>query len=114
MATVKLVEAALPKSSSGRKGTPMDEDLAAALVKALSEKATVEVDGNERPRALGSTDEFDTKGRASAAGRKYALHVAKALNKVVRVNVYSAVKDQKPFQWRIYIPLADSSSETPV
>jgi hypothetical protein len=104
---VQLVDVALPKSNSGRKGTPINEDFANALITAFGESITTETDGDIRPRALGSPDEFKTKGKASAAGRKYADAVAKKLGKKLRVNVYSAEKDKAPFYWRIYVPLND-------
>jgi hypothetical protein len=108
---IQLVDVALPKSNSGRKGTPINEDFANALVTAFGESITVENDGDTRPRALGSPDEFKTKGKASAAGRKYADFVSSKLGKKLRVNVYSAEKDKAPFYWRIYVPLLDSENE---
>lgn len=104
---VQLVDVALPKSNSGRKGTPIDENFANALVTAFGESITTETNDDTRPRALGSPEAFKTKGKASAAGRKYADHVAKAIGKKLRVNVYSQEKDKAPFYWRIYVPLND-------
>lgn len=108
---IQLVDAPLPKSNSGRKGTPLDQDFADALVTAFNESIVTEIDGETRPRAIGSASEFPTKGKASAAGRKYADYVANKLGKKLRVNVYSATKDTKPFFWRIYVPLTDSEGE---
>lgn len=107
---VKLTDTPLPKTRAGRKGTEIDADTVTALVTELGKASTVTVDGETRPRALGSPEAFDTKGRAGAAGRRYALAVADQLGQKVRCSVYSAEKDKAPFYWRIYIPL--SAQET--
>lgn len=108
---IKLVESPLPKSASGRKSTPMNQEVADALVKAFQDAVTIpDAQGGVRPRALGTDDQFDTKGKASAAGRRYALYAAEKIGKKIRVSVYSEIRDKAPFSWRIYVPLADAEA----
>lgn len=109
---VKLTDAPLPKSRAGRRGTEIDADTVTALTTELRKASTVEVDSEKRPRALGSPESFDTKGKAGAAGRRYAIAVSAELGQKVRVSVYSQEKDKAPFYWRIYVPLS-AQEETP-
>jgi hypothetical protein len=108
---VKLAKSALPKSKGGRKPTPLDDELVAALVDALKSNPK---DG-DRPAAYGPEATFDTEGKAGGQARRYAEAVSKALGKKVRVNIYpeNAPEDGKaavaPFHWRIYIPLVAQS-----
>ena len=104
--SVKLVDSALPKSRAGRKAAEIDPEIVAAFVAAFQDSSTVEVEGETRPRALGIPDPFDTKGKASSLGRRYAVAVGNALKVTVRVSVYSAEQDKGPFYWRIYVPLS--------
>lgn len=103
---VKLVEAPLPKSTSGRQPIPIDQTVASALVDAFRDPAN-RVTENGRPRTLGTGDNYPTKGKASGVGRKYADHVSEALKCKVAVNIYGDSKNDKgefiaPFHWRIY------------
>ena len=109
---VKLVEAALPKSASGRKGTPIDLETADALVTALTQSASVGEGNAERPRTLGLPDAYPTKGKAGSVARKYADYVSEKMGVKIRVNVYSEAKDTAPFHWRIYRPLKDYTLDT--
>lgn len=102
---VTLTESELPKTRSGRKAAPLDDELVQALIGALK-KTPVK---NDRPAAYGPETDFDTEGKATAQGRKYANAVSDALDKTVRVNAYSVNgKENGPFRWRCYIPLAQS------
>lgn len=112
--SISLVESALPKSGSGRRAAELSEDLITALVTELEKTPIVkdEVSGEDRPRALGPADNFDTEGKAGSMGRRYALAVANRLEKKVRVNIYGDSKGEngkwmKPFHWRIYVPLSE-------
>jgi len=107
MAGITLTKSALPKSKGGRKPTPLDEELTAALVDALK-KAPKEGD---RPAAYGPSNEFDTEGKAGGQARRYAEAVSKELGKKVRVNIYpknapeNGAEASAPYLWRVYIPL---------
>lgn len=102
---VNLMESELPKTRSGRKAAPLDQELVDALIGALK-KTPIK---NDRPAAYGPETDFDTEGKATAQGRKYANAVADNLKKTVRVNAYSVNgKENGPFRWRCYIPLAQS------
>lgn len=107
---LKIVEAERPKGTSGRKSVPISTELADALVAAFTDKM---VGDSGRERMLGDGADFDTRGKASNMGRKYADYVSEKLGKVVRVNVYNddtANQDAKPFHWRIYIPLSEQGT----
>jgi len=109
---MSLVKSALPKSRSGRKATPLDTDLVAALVDALKKNPVDTVDGEKRPAAYGPDSTFDTEGKATAQGRRYANAVAEKLDTTVRVNAYPQNgNENSPFMWRCYIPLSVSQEK---
>lgn len=111
MAGITLKKSALPKSKGGRKPTPLDPELASALVDALK-KAPKEGD---RPAAYGPDASFDTEGKAGGQARRYAEAVSKELGVKVRVNIYpenapeNGQASKPPYHWRIYIPLVAQS-----
>ena len=96
---------ALPKSSSGRRAKPLDTEFATALVTAV--KKTPVVEG--RPATYGSSDRFDTRGKASSDGRRYADHVKEALE----LEKVSVAIDQhgKEFGWKLYVPMVAPVTE---
>lgn len=102
---VALTQSELPKTRSGRKAAPLDQELVDALIGALRKEPIK----NDRPAAYGPETDFDTEGKATAQGRKYANAVAESLDKTVRVNAFSVNgKETGPYRWRMYIPLAQS------
>jgi len=107
-----LVKTALPKSRSGRKATPLDTELLNDLVEALKDSPVESVDGENRPAAYGPDTSFDTEGKATSQGRRYANAVAESLDTTVRVNAYSQNGDKGPFFWRCYIPLSASQKDS--
>lgn len=103
-----LVKTELPKSRSGRQATPLDQTLVDDLIGALKKEPTV----NGRPAAYGPDTAFDTEGKASSAGRRYANAVQDALDTTVRVNTYQKGEGEKaPWLWRCYIPLSLSEGK---
>lgn len=105
----KLQTVALPKSTAGRRAAPLDTDFAKALVNAVKTAgAAPDADGN---RPFHTSDiRMDTKGKASADGRRYANHVASELKlEKVSVRVYP---DGNKFGWGIYLPLP-TDGDTP-
>lgn len=117
---VELVDAALPKSSAGRRAQEVSAELVKAIVDALKKSPTVTVDGETRPRALGPKTSFDTGGKASSEARRYANAIKAALGEdaTLRTNIYGETRDAKgafvkPFHWRVYIPLAEGETATP-
>lgn len=108
----KLISSTLPKSRSGRKPTPLDQELVSSLVDALKKEPLVTEGNEKRPAAYGPDTKFDTEGKATSQGRKYANVVAEELKTTVRVNAYSSNgKENGPFQWRCYIPLSSQKVE---
>jgi hypothetical protein len=106
-----LVKTTLPKSRSGRKPTPLDAELVEALITALKAES---VDSDGRPAAYGPDTAFETEGKATSQGRKYANAVAEALKITVRVNSHVGEKgnaETGPFFWRCYIPLSASNKK---
>lgn len=105
---ITLTKTTLPKSKGGRTATPLDGELADALVSALKSEP---MDG-DRPAAYGPETDFDTEGKASGQGARYKEVVTKALGKKVSVNVYpvngpaDGKEAKPPFRWRIYIPMS--------
>lgn len=97
-----LTTVALPKSTAGRKAQPLDEAFAKALTDAIKKSgAKPDAKGN-RPFHT-TSDRFDTKGKASAEGRRYADHVKTSLElDKVSVRVFP---DGQKFGWGIYLPL---------
>jgi hypothetical protein len=110
-----LVKTALPKGRSGRKPTPMDDALVTELLNALKSNPTETVDGEVRPAAYGPDTDFDTLGKATSAGRRYANAVAEKLGKPVKVNGFAPNGNQEkgPFRWRAYVSLKNSQGSTP-
>lgn len=112
---VKLFTSALPKGAGGRKPTAIDQELYDAILAVLVETPSVEADGETRPQVVGDSDRlYDTEGKASSDGRRYARPLAEALDKKVRVRVVDGPKkkingkDVPQFGWVVYVPLADS------
>ena len=98
---------ALPKSTSGRRGKPIDEKFAKALHDALIK--TPEVDG--RPALHTNADRFDTKGKAAADGRRYAELIQKNLSDIQRASV-RVFPDGNKFGWGLYLrTVSPESSE---
>lgn len=100
MPTISTV--ALPKSTAGRRAKPLDEKFLDALVKAI-DKAGAAVDPNGNRPFHVNGDTFDTKGKASADGRRYANAVAEKLS-LPKVSV-RVIGDAGKYQWGIYLPL---------
>ena len=114
---IKLFTSALPKGAGGRKPTEISTELYDAILAVLTESPTVETDEDVRPQVVGDSDRlFDTEGKASSDGRRYARPLAEALDKKVRVRVVDGPKkkingkDVPQFGWVVYVPLADSTS----
>lgn len=114
---IELVDAALPKSSAGRRAQETDAELVKAIVDALKKSPTVTVDGETRPRALGPKTSFDTGGKASSEARRYSIEIKKALGEgaILRTNIYGDNRDAKgafvkPFHWRVYIPITEAEA----
>lgn len=112
---VKLFTSALPKGAGGRKPTEIDQELYAAILDVLKANPTVDADGETRPQVVGDADRlFDTEGKASSDGRRYARPLAEALDKKVRVRVVDGPtkkvngKDVKQYGWVVYVPMADT------
>lgn len=105
--TIKLDTGALPKSNAGRKAIQPDANLVEALTKFFGSGT---VDENGRPVYAGPQTDYDTEGKAQAAGRRHAKPVADAIGKKVRVNI-NQLSEDGPYRWRLYVPL--SASATP-
>lgn len=111
MATIELESAPLPKGTAGRKAREIDPEFAAILLAALTETPTVELDGEQRPNALGSSDTFESKGKAASDGRRYKEWIEKQNPAFKpRVTIVPVEVDKKPtvFKWRVYLPLSSS------
>lgn len=122
--SIKLFSAALPKGTGGRKPAELNSDLYDALEAALRDTPTVEVQENgktvTRSQVHGLASLlFDSEGKASADGRRYARPIAEALSKTVRVRVVDGPEgtndkgDKIPqYGWVLYIPLANVNGDT--
>lgn len=107
-----LVKTALPKSRAGRTAKPLDTDLVKELADALKSNPFEMVEGDKRPAAYGPETDYDTDGKASAAGRRYANAVEEILKTKIRVNSFSVNgTDKGPFRWRCYISLANQEGK---
>jgi hypothetical protein len=108
-----LETVALPKSTAGRKAEPLDEGFVATLVKAINKQGAKPDTNGNRPFHT-NTDDFDTKGKASANGRRYANAVAEKLDLdklgVTKVSV-RVVQNGKHWRWGIYLPLPSENEE---
>lgn len=106
MAKVTLFSAPLPKGAGGRKPQEIDSDLYDALLSAIQENPVTQVDGEDRPTTFGDAKRlFDTEGKASSDGRRYAKPLADKLEKTVRVRVVESAEGSGKFGWVVYVPL---------
>ena len=102
--TVKLDTGALPKSNAGRKAIQPDASLVEALSKFFSEGT---IDENGRPLYAGPQTDYETEGKAQAAGRRHKNAVAEATGLNLRVNINQLGEDG-PYRWRLYVPATAS------
>lgn len=111
-------EELLPKSSAGRQAEPINTDLVDAIAASLIENPTGELNGESRPRTLGASTDYDTRGKAGSRGNAYRAAVQEKVGESwkVRVRVIATGgKNQKgepvgPFRWRVYITPVSSES----
>lgn len=108
MATVKLDTGSLPKSSAGRKAIEPDADLVEALSGYFKNGI---LDDNGRPLFAGPQTDYDTEGKATAAGRRHAKPVSEIIGKTFRVNIQQ-LGDNGPYRWRLYVPATVAKAET--
>lgn len=109
----KLETAALPKGTAGRRAKEVDSAFLAALIKGLTDNPTVETAEGTRPNTFGSSDLFETKGKASSDARRYINAMGDQVKTKLRSSVYPVKENGKPdqFKWRVYIPLNASTEE---
>ena len=109
----KLETAALPKGTAGRRAKETDSAFLTALIKGLTETPTVETAEGTRPNTFGSSDLFETKGKASSDARRYINAIGTQVPHKLRSSVYPVKENGKPdqFKWRVYIPLSAGDSE---
>lgn len=111
---LKLVTGALPKGAGGRKPAEIDQELYAALLEHLKKNPTIETDGETRPNWIGDSSRlFDTEGKASADGRRYAKPLAEKLDKTVRVRVIESKPGSGKFGWVVYVAPEKEATEAP-
>ena len=105
-----LTTVALPRSTAGRKAEPLDEEFANALAAAVKKSgAKPDAKGN-RPFHTANDLRYESKGKASAAGRRYADFV-KETNGIEKVSV-RVYPDGQKFGWGIYLPLPTEQETT--
>lgn len=104
----KILATPMPKSRAGRAPTPLDTELYAELEQALKNAPTLDANGSTRPAGYGPDTQYESEGRATSGGRRFAQKLAEELKITVRVNVYE--QDGK-WLWRVYIPLSASKEK---
>jgi hypothetical protein len=111
MATAKLETGTLPKSSAGRKAIEADTELVASLVSHFEKNGLLDESG--QPLFAGPVLDYDTEGKATAAGRRHAKPVSEKIGKAFRVNIQQLGNDG-PYRWRLYVPAAVAKAEDSV
>lgn len=99
-----LVTGVLDRATAGRKAKPLDQELIDSLVEYFKSG----ISENGLPKVAGPSEEYETKGRANSAGRKYADAVGEALGHDFRVSIYvneGTDPEKGPFLWRMYAPM---------
>lgn len=115
--TVAFEEEVLPKSSAGRQAEPVNTQLVDAIAESLIANPTGELDGEQRPRTLGSKTNYETRGKASSRGSAYRKAVQEKVGAawLVKVRVVAlGGRNEKqeyvgPFRWRVYVVPATPS-----